>query len=71
MGREKIADGDAFHLIRLTYGNQKEKSQRQRPAGFCLHARLQKESFNPLSCVDAGHFYDLDRRVDLVLHRQD
>ena len=71
MGREKIADSDAFHLIRLTYGNQKEKSHRQRPAGFCLHAQLQKESFNPLSCVDAGHLYDRSRHVGLGHHHLD
>ena len=71
MGGKKIAYGDAFHFFRLTYGNQKEKSHRLRPAGYYLHARLQKESFNPLSCVGVGHFYDRDHHVDLVLHHQD
>ncbi len=71
MGGKKIADGDTFHLIRLTYGNQKEKSHRLWPAGYYSQARLQKESFNPLSCVVAGHFYDLGHHADLVLHHQD
>lgn len=59
MGGKKIADGDTFHLIRLTYGNQKEKSHRLWPAGFYSQARLQKKSSTRFLVLWRGIFMTL------------